>query len=420
MSAPEASFGPELVRRLRAETPIIIGHLARRVGDLSVAEDLFQECLASAVEHFRAQGAPENVGAWLMNAAKWRALDWLRRERRERLRSAEPSEELPASDEAEPGELRPDEPLRLMFACCHPKLPLEAQVALTLRCIAGLTTAETARAFLLNEVAAAQRLVRAKKLVAGEPLSLELPEAGAFDERLEAVLLVVYLIFNEGSAAASGPSLTRDSLAAEALRLGALLTELAPGAGGAWALRGLLELHAARFAARADAAGRLVLLEAQDRSRWDRARIQRGLEHLARARALRSTSRYVFEAEISALHATAPRFADTDWGGIVNLYLDYERHHPSPILTLNRAVAVAMRDGPSAALSLLDAEGLDEPLDGYFPYHMARADFERRRGAFDTARAVYTRALELARNEPERFFVQQRLTECEAGAAAAP
>lgn len=408
----EAPFGRLFTERLRAETPIIIGHVARMVRDVGVAEEIFQECLATALVQLREQGVPEHLGPWLMRAAKWRALDWLRRERRLERSNVDVDEASALDPALAPGELSEDEPLRLMFACCHPKLPVEAQVALTLRCVAGLTTAETARAFLISEVAAAQRLVRAKKLLAGEKLELELPEGEEFEARLEAVLLVIYLVFNEGSAAASGETLTRDSLAGEALRLARLVTELAPGAGGAWALLALLELHASRFRARTDPSGALVLLEAQDRSLWDAALIESGLEHLGRACGLGSESRYRYEAEISAEHATAPSFARTDWAAIVAHYEAYERRFPSPVLALNRAVAVAMRDGPDAALALLDAEGLDEPLGEYFPYHAARADLERRRGALEAARVVYRRALELARSEPERAFVEGRLAEC--------
>jgi RNA polymerase sigma-70 factor, ECF subfamily len=399
--------------RLRAETPIVIGYLVRLLGDLDAAEEIFQECSIAAFERFSEAELPEYFGAWLMTSAKRRGIDWLRREKRVSRLNARFAGESGEAAEYPTEELLPDEPLRLMLLCCDPALPIQSQVALTLRYVAGLTTAEVARAFLLSEPTAAQRLVRAKKALADLELGQGAPEPEPTD-RLEAVLLVIYLVFNEGYAAASGPELTRDSLAAEALRLVQLVSQLVGKQSGAWALYALLELQIARFRARTNAAGELVLIEDQDRSLWDRALIARGLSHLSRARRLGGVSRYLFEAEIAACHASAQSFAATDWQAIVQHYLEYERHFPSPILTLNRAVAVALLEGPDAALHLLAEPELCEALADYFPYHAARADFERRRGDFRAACQAYTRALELAQNEPERAFSQRRFDECRA------
>jgi RNA polymerase sigma factor (sigma-70 family) len=403
-----------LSARLRAETPIVIGYLVRLLGDLGAAEEVFQETSIAAVARFSNGDLPEYFGAWLMTSAKRRGIDWLRRERRLSRLTARFASEMTDQEASYPtAELLPDEPLRLMILCCDPALPLEAQVALTLRYVAGLTTAEVARAFLLSEPTAAQRLVRAKKSLAalGHGPGGSEPEPS---ERLEAVLLVIYLIFNEGYAAASGPQLTRDSLAAEALRLVLLVTQLAAKHSAAWALFALLELQIARFPARTNAAGELVLIEHQDRSLWDRALLRRGLAHLERARRLGGVSRYLFEAEIAACHACAEHFDATDWRGIERHYLEYEESFPSPVLTLNRAVAVAMTDGPDAAIGLLEQADLREALADYFPYHATRADFERRRGDFRAAQRAYARALELASNEPERAFSELRLAECRA------
>jgi RNA polymerase sigma factor (sigma-70 family) len=403
-----------LSARLRAETPIVIGYLLRLLGDLSAAEEVFQEASIAAFERFSDADLPEYFGAWLMTSAKRRAIDWLRRERRLSRLTARFASEMADPEGSYPtAELLPDEPLRLMIRCCHPALPLEGQVALTLRYVAGLTTAEVARAFLLSEPTAAQRLVRAKKSLATLSHGRDGSEPEPSD-RLEAVLLVIYLIFNEGYAAASGPHLTRDSLAAEALRLILLVSQLAARHSGAWALFALLELQIARFPARTNAAGQLVLIEDQDRSLWDRALIRRGLAHLERARRLGGVSRYRFEAEIAACHACAEHFVATDWRAIVRHYLEYEQSFPSPVLTLNRAVAVAMDEGPDAAIGLLEQADLREALDDYFPYHAARADFERRRGDFHAAQRAYARALELASNEPERAFSEMRLAQCRA------
>jgi RNA polymerase sigma-70 factor (ECF subfamily) len=402
-----------LAARLRAETPIVIGYLVRLLGDLSAAEEIFQECSIAAIEAFSERELPEYFGAWLMTAAKRRGIDWIRREKRVSRLNARYAEDSGEAIEYPALELLPDEPLRLMFLCCDPALPIESRVALTLRYVAGLTTAEVARAFLLSEPTAAQRLVRAKKALTELGLVRRAPEPELSD-RLDAVLLVIYLVFNEGYAAASGPELTRGSLASEALRLVQLVSQLVGRHAGAWALYALLELQIARFRARTDAAGQLVLIEDQDRSLWDRALIDRGLAHLARARRLGGTTRYLFEAEIAACHASAKNFAATDWGLIVRHYLAYEEHFPSPVLTLNRAVAVALHEGPDAALRLLDEPELCGALADYFPYHAARADFERRRGDFRAACDAHVRALELAQNEPERAFSERRLAECRA------
>jgi RNA polymerase sigma-70 factor, ECF subfamily len=307
-----------------------------------------------------------------------------------------------------------DDRLRLIFTCCHPALSSDARVALTLREVCGLTTEEIARAFLVPPPTLAQRIVRAKAKIRDAGIPYRVPERRDLPERLDTVLQVVYLVFNEGYSASSGESLTRADLSAEAIRLGRLLLELLPEP-EVMGLLALMLLHESRRAARTTDTGELVLLEEQDRSRWDAAAIAEGVALIERALATRRVGQYTIQAAISAVHAEAPTAAQTDWAQIVALYEVLARVEPSPVIELTRAVAIAMRDGPAAALPLVDALLADGRLAGYHFAHAARADFCRRLGRTDEARAAYEAALRLARIEPERRFLQRRLAELPAG-----
>nr|WP_225938742.1 RNA polymerase sigma factor [Kovacikia minuta] len=397
----------------RAEWGRIVAILIRLVGDFDLAEEAAQEAFAAAVNQWQSTGIPGLPRAWIIRTARYKAIDRLRRRTRltEKLEWYSASGLIPSSEEPtyDSDEI-PDDRLRLIFTCCHPALAIETQVALTLRMLGGLETDEIARAFLVPPATMAQRLVRAKRKIRDAGIPYKVPETTDLSPRIGAVLTVIYLIFNEGYAATKGDSIVRADLCTEAIRLGQLLRQLmAPHPPSeVTALVALMLLHDARRAARLDKAGDLVLLEDQDRSRWNHHQIAEALPLVEEA--LRGgTGVYALQAAIAALHCQAVRAEDTDWVQIVRLYDVLERLQPSPIVALNRAVAIAMADSPQAALTLIDR--LAAELDSYHLFHATRADLLRRVGALQEATHRYTRSLELATNESERRFLERRLRE---------
>ena len=400
----------------RLEYARVVASVLRIVRDIDVAEEVVQEAFAQALDHWPAHGTPDRPGAWLLTTARRRALDRLRRARRADAHAESLAYEtgLGATggpDVADP-ETIPDDRLRLIFTCCHPALPADSRVALTLRLVGGLSTLEIARAFLVPEPTIAQRLVRAKRAIRERGLVYEVPEGDELAARLPAVLSVVYLIFNEGYAAHTGAALVRDDLCAEAIRLGGMLAELMPDEAEALGLLALMELQASRAAARADADGNLVLLADQDRARWDRARIARGHAWLARAGSIEHGGPYQLQAAIAACHARAASWEATEWPRIVALYATLAEVAPSPVVDLNRAAAIGMAEGPAAGLAALDRIDV-APLRAYHLLPAARAEFLRRLGRRAEAAAEYRAALGLVDNTRERAFLAARLAECD-------
>jgi RNA polymerase sigma-70 factor (ECF subfamily) len=397
----------------RAESRRVLATLIRLLGDFDVAEEALHEAFRAAIEQWPRDGVPANPRAWLVSTGRFKAIDRIRKGRRMDSLDDEQAEQLPADTQdlaAMLDEDLEDDRLRLIFTCCHPALPPDARVALTLREVCDLTTEEIARAFLTAPSTLAQRIVRAKNKIKVARIPYVVPSRAQLPERLDAVLRVIYLVFNEGYAASSGSSLTRHDLSAEAIRVGRLLVELLPEP-EALGLLALMLLHESRRAARTTPAGELVLLDAQDRSRWDRALIAEGTALLQRALATQNFGAYTLQAAISSVHAAAATAAATDWGEIVGWYDVLLRLEPTPVVELNRAVAVAMRDGPGAGLELVDELLERGELADYHLAHAARADLCRRLGLGGDARAAYERALELTQLEPERRFLRKRLAE---------
>ena len=404
----------------RIESARVVAVVARMVRDVGVAEELAQDALVSALEHWPRDGVPDNPAAWLMTAAKRKALDHLRRAKMQ----GEKHEEIGADLEAQEALVVPDfvdaldaarqdeigdDLLRLIFTACHPVLSTDARVALTLKLLGGLTTHEIARAYLVPEPTIAQRIVRAKRTLADAKVPYETPRGEELEQRLASVLEVVYLVFNEGYTATGGSDWMRPELAQEALRLGRMLAEIAPAEPEVHGLLALMELQASRMAARTDAEGRPILLADQDRARWDPLLIRRGLAALERAEKLDGgRGVYVLQAAIAACHARARRVEDTDWARIASLYATLAQVAPSPIVELNRAVAVSMAEGPAAGLAIVDRIASEPALRRYQWLPSVRGDFLAKLGRKEEARAEFLKAAELAGNGREREFLLAR------------
>jgi RNA polymerase sigma-70 factor (ECF subfamily) len=391
----------------------VLATLIRLLGDFDVAEEALHDAFRAALEQWRREGVPKNPVSWLVSTGRFKAIDGMRRRKRfDALDEVGDKADVAVDDPAAwaDEESVEDDRLRLIFTCCHPALAPDAQVALTLREVCGLTTEEIARAFLTPAPTLAQRIVRAKGKIRDARIPYQVPTRAELPDRLDAVLRVVYLVFNEGYAASSGALMTRHDLSAEAIRLGRLLVELLPEP-EALGLLALMLLHESRRAARTSASGDVILLDDQDRSLWDRDQIAEGIRLVEQALSTRRFGPYTIQAAISAVHVGAPSAAATDWVEIVGLYDALARADSSPVIELNRAVAVAMRDGPAAGLALIDAILDRGDLRDYRLAHAARADMCRRLGRTADARVSYERALALARQEPERRFLERRLAE---------
>ena len=414
-----------VARAFRAEWGRLVALVIRLTGDWDLAEECAQDAFVQAAATWPRDGVPRRPGAWLVTVARNRARDRLRRRTVETARWEAAAADLPGhepvagadaaaladDEEVTMADAVPDDRLLLMFTCCHPALALDARVALTLRTLAGLTTAELARAFLVSPASMAQRLVRAKRKIRHAGIPYRIPPAHLMPERTAGVLAVLYLLFNEGYAASAGPELIRRSLADEAIRLGRVLVDLMPDEPEARGLLALMLLHDARRDARTDDAGDLVTLEHQDRSRWDAARIAEGVTLLEGVPAARRAAPYQLQAAVAACHATAPVAADTDWHRIADLYGTLTGVAPSPVVELNRAVAVAMAEGPDAGLALVEALAASGALPGYHLLPATRADLLRRAGRPAEAALAYAEALALAPGDVERRYLRRRLDE---------
>ncbi|KJS08597.1 MAG: RNA polymerase subunit sigma-24 [Gammaproteobacteria bacterium BRH_c0] len=395
----------------RNESRRVLATLIRLLGDFELAEEAMHEAFAAALQQWPSEGVPANPRAWLVSTGRFKAIDQLRRRSRFDASLNLIADELYADTEDNiRDEAIEDDRLRLIFTCCHPSLSADARIALTLREVCDLTTEEIARAFLTTPSTLAQRIVRAKTKIRVANIPYEVPAASDLPARLDSVLQVIYLVFNEGYSATAGESATRDNLVTEAIRLGRLLVELLPEP-EALGLLALMQLHAARITTRTDGEGDLVLLEDQDRSRWNHSQIAAASALVTRALHSQRFGPYTLQAAIAAVHAEAPTAADTDWREIVGLYDLLLQTAASPVVELNRAVAVAMRDGAAAGLALVDELLTRGQLEEYHLAHAARADLCRRLGLIPQARAAYQRALDLAGQEPERRFLQRRLAE---------
>jgi RNA polymerase sigma-70 factor (ECF subfamily) len=394
----------------RSESRRVLATLIRLLGDFDLAEEALHDAFAAAIESWPHDGVPRNPRTWLVSTGRFKAIDRLRRSSRFDSADGAALERVAQSEEPEPEDSVVDDRLRLIFTCCHPALSPDAQIALTLREVCGLTTEEVARAFLTPAPTLAQRIVRAKSKIRDAGIPYEIPSLSDLPDRLDSVLHVIYLVFNEGYVASTGPDLMRESLSAEAIRLGRLLVELLPEP-EAMGLLALMLLHEARRAGRTSSLGDLILLEDQDRSLWNREQIQEGVVLVERALKSRRIGPYSLQASIAALHAEAPSTAATDWAQIVALYDVLLKAEPSAVIELNRAAAIAMRDGPAAGLELIDKILATGELLDYYPAHAARGELSRRLGRVSDARTAYRRTLELVTQEPERRFLERRLTE---------
>jgi RNA polymerase sigma-70 factor (ECF subfamily) len=418
VQAPEISRSIDAVWRI--ESARVIAGLTRIVRDVGVAEDLAQDALVAALEQWPAEGIPQNPGAWLMTAAKRRAIDQRRRKKLIERKHGELGRDLtarqgkgPEMPAAADEEFIEDDLLRLIFLTCHPVLAPESRSALTLRLVGGLTTDEIARAYLVTEPTIAQRIVRAKKTLADKEIPFEVPRGRERAARVSSVLEVLYLIFNEGYSATAGDDWMRPALCEEALRLGRILAELSAEEAEVHGLVALMEIQASRTSARTDSSGAPVLLLEQDRSRWDQLLIRRGFEALRRADSLGgSEGPYALQAAIAACHARAPVAADTDWARIADLYRTLSQRTPSPIVELNRAVAVSMADGPAAGLKIIDAIRNEPALEGYHLLPAVRGDLLKKLGRSREAKGEFEKASTLTRNKKERELMIKRAREC--------
>jgi len=399
----------------RTESRQVLATLIRLLGDFETAEEALHEAFAVAVEQWARDGVPANPRAWLVSTGRFKAIDGMRRRARQNASLDELAKQLESAtasidEEQQKDEHVEDDRLRLIFTCCHPAIAPEAQVAMTLRELCGLTTEEIARAFLTKPATIAQRIVRAKTKIREARIPYEVPLEKELPDRLDAVLRVIYLVFNEGYSASSGDSLTRHDLSGEAIRLGSILIELLPET-EAIGLLGLMLLQDSRRAARTTPTGDLILLENQDRSLWNQNQIAEGVSLVQRALSTGQVGPYTIQAAIASVHAQAPSAFTTDWAQIVALYDLLLQAHSSPVVELNRAVAIAMNDGPAAGLDLINEIFARGDLENYHLAHAARADLCRRLGQTAEARASYERALSLTQQEPERRFLKQRLSE---------
>jgi len=403
------SVTTQIEKTFREEHGRVMAALISKLGDFELAEDALQDALVNALEHWQVDGIPRNPGAWLLTVAKRRAVDRLRHSAtvEPNVRLLDP-ESIPApQEEPEMDDSIPDERLELMFTCCHPALAVEAQVALTLHTLGGLSTPEVARAFLVSEPTMAQRLARARKKIRDAGIPYRVPPADLLPERLDALLAVIYLIFNEGYVATSGDEPIRRELCEEAIRLCRVLVALMPSNAETRGLLALMLLHDSRRAARLDEAGQLILLDEQDRARWDKGKIHEGIGVLDEALALNDPGPYQVQAAISALHAEAPTAETTDWQQIAALYRTLARMTLSLVIEVNRAVAVAMAEGPLEGLKILDF--IEERAEEYYPFHVARANLLQRSNQLEAAADAYGRAIALCGNPAERTHLQRRL-----------